>query len=159
MARGTAPQLVKFGPHYPGMLGLTWNGRDLDRHYLVGLELPVWDSIAADLQSHLTNEAIESAVAQLPPTHLALDSARLASALKSRRDDLPQAARKYYRHLAGDVDIQATDASEIVTVERTDDGHAEITVATAEAPDQPYFRRRFDSKETPGGPHLSAWRR
>ncbi len=130
------------------MLGLTWNGRDLDRHYLVGLELPVWDSIAADLQSHLTNEAIESAVAQLPPTHLAIDSARLASALKSRRDDLPKAARRYYRHLAGDVDIQATDASEIVTVERTDDGHAEITVATAEAPDRPYFRRRFDSKET-----------
>lgn len=148
VARGTAPQLVKFGPRYPGMLGLTWNGRDLDRHYLVGLELPVWDSIAADLQSHLTNEAIESAVAHLPPSHLALDSARLASALKSRRDKLPEAARRYYRHLAGEVDLQATDASEIVNVERTDDGHAEITAATAEAPDRPYFRRRFDSKET-----------
>ncbi len=148
VARGTAPQLVKFGPHYPGMLGLTWNGRDLDRHYLVGLELPVWDSIAADLKSHLTNEAIESAVAHLPPSHLAVDSARLASALKSRRDELPEAARRYYRHLAGEVDLQATDASEIVTVERTDDGHAEITAATAEAPDRPYFRRRFDSKET-----------
>src|SRR5262249_41236480 len=87
VARGTAPQLVKFGPHYPPMLGLTWNGRDLDRHYLVGLELPVWDSIAADLQSHLTNEAVESAVAHLPPSNLAIDSARLASALKSRRDE------------------------------------------------------------------------
>jgi len=37
VARGTAPQLVKFGPRYSGMLGLTWNGRDLDR--LTGLLL------------------------------------------------------------------------------------------------------------------------
>jgi len=148
VARGTAPHLVKFGPHYPPMLALTWNGRDLDRHYLVGLELAVWDSIAADLQSHLTNEAIESAVAHLPPAHLALDSARLASALKSRRDELPEAARRYYRHLAGEVDIQATDVAETIHVERTDNGHAEITVATLDARDQPYFRRRFDRRET-----------
>jgi hypothetical protein len=148
IARGAAPQLVKFGPHYPSILGLTWNGRDLDRHYLVGLELPEWDSIAAELQSRLTNEAIESAVAHLPPSNLALDSARLASALKSRRDEMPKAARRYYRHLAGQVDLQATDASEMVSVERTDDGRAEIAVATTDAPDRPYLRRRFDRKET-----------
>ena len=148
VARGTAPQLVKFGPHYPAMLGLTWNGRDLDRHYLVGLELPVWDSIAADLQSHLTDQAIESAVAHLPPSHLALDSARLASALESRRDELPEAARRYYRHLAGQVDIKATDAAETVVVERTNDGHAVVTVAATDALDRPWFRRRFDRNET-----------
>ena len=148
VARGTAPQLVKFGPHYPPMLGLTWNGRDLDRHYLVSVEQPVYDSIAADLQSHLTNEVIESAVAHLPAAHLALDSARLASALKSRRDELPTAARRYYQHLAHEVDIQATDAPEIVQVERTDDGHAEITIAEGDEADSPYFRRRFDRKET-----------
>ena len=84
IARGTAPQLVKFGPHYPGMLGLTWNGRDLDRRHLVGLGWPVWDSIATELKSRLTDQAIESAVAQLPPAYLPLDSARLATALKSR---------------------------------------------------------------------------
>jgi hypothetical protein len=65
-ARGTAPQLVKFGPRYPGMLGLTWNGRDLDRHFLVGVEWSVWDSIANGLQSRLSDPAIESAVAHLP---------------------------------------------------------------------------------------------
>jgi hypothetical protein len=148
VARGTAPQLVKFGPHYPGMLGLTWNGRDLDRHYLVGLEQSVYDSIAADLQSHLTNQVIESAVAHLPRPHLALDSAHLANALKSRRDDLPKAARRYYRHLSGEVDVQATDAPETVVVERTDDGHAEITIAESDKADRPYFRRRFDRAET-----------
>src|SRR5262249_28407510 len=93
-------------------------------------------------------EAIESAVAHLPPSHLALDSARLASALKSRRDEMPEAARRYYRHLAREVDIQATDASEIISVQRTDGGQAEVTVAASNGPDQPWFRRRFDRKET-----------
>ncbi len=148
VARGTAPQLVKFGPKYPGMLGLTWNGRDLDRRFLVGLERQVWDSIAADLQSHLTNSAIESAVAHLPAAYIPIDSARLATALEARRDHLPEAARRYYRHLAGDVDIEATDAPETVVVDRQDGDHAEVTVAISETPSEPYFRRKFDSRET-----------
>src|SRR5262249_48937776 len=90
----------------------------------------------------------ESAVAHLPPSNLAIDSARLASALKSRRDEIPAAARRYYHHLAYEVDLQTTDASETVIVERTNDGHAEITVATTDAFDRPYFRRRFGRSET-----------
>jgi len=148
VARGTAPQLVNFGPGYPGMLGLTWNGRDLDRRYLVGLERPVWDSIAGDLQSRLTDEAIESAVARLPAAYLPLDSMRLAGALKARRDRLPEAAGRYYSHLAREVDVQATDAPEVVVVNRMDDGTAEVTVAAADAPDEPFLRRHFDGRET-----------
>ncbi|HEY8256047.1 MAG TPA: BamA/TamA family outer membrane protein [Gemmatimonadales bacterium] len=148
VARGTAPQLVKFGSGYPGMLGLTWNGRDLDRHFLVGLEWPTWDSIATALQSRLTDKVIESAVGQLPAAYLPLDSARLAGALKSRRDHLPEAARSYYRHLAGEVDIQATDAPEEIVVERRDGGLTEITVAANDARETPYFRRAFDGRET-----------
>jgi hypothetical protein len=148
IARGTAPQLVKFGPHYPGMLGLTWNGRDLDRRHLVGLEWPVWDSIATELQSRLTNEAIESAVAHLPAAYIPLDSARLASALEARRDDLRKGARSYYRHLAGEVDVHATDVPEIVTVEKVGHGLTDLSIATSDAPGQPYFHRRFDRKET-----------
>lgn len=148
VARGTAPQLVKFGQRYPGMLGLTWNGRDLDRHFLVGLERPTWDSLATALQSRLTDDVIESAVGHLPAAYLPIDSVRLARALKSRRDHLPDAARSYYRHLAGEVDIQATDAPEEVVVERRDGGLVQITVAANDAPSTPYFRRTFDARET-----------
>jgi hypothetical protein len=45
-ARQRAPQLTNFGPKYPYMPGATWNGRDLDRRFLVGLDWPVWDSVA-----------------------------------------------------------------------------------------------------------------
>ena len=50
LARLSAPQLVEFSPTYPSMVGLTWNARVLDRRLLSGLEWPVWDSVATDLQ-------------------------------------------------------------------------------------------------------------
>ena len=148
VARGTAPQLVNFGPGYSCMLGLTWNGRDLDRRHLVGLELAVWDSIALDLQARMTDEAIESAVAHLPAPYIPLDSARLAGALKERRDHLPEAARRYYRHLAGEVDLHGTAVPEIVNVKRSRAGTPTSPIAAAGAPGAPWFRRRFDRRET-----------
>jgi hypothetical protein len=151
IARGPSPQFVKFGREYPGMLGLTWNGRELDRRLLVGLERPVWDSIAADLQTRFTDDAIESAVAQLPASYHRIDSVRLADALKQRRDELPEAARRFYRHLAGQVAVHTTDRDELVVAERVDSRFTEVTVAprdsggTAAAP---FYRRRFDHDET-----------
>ncbi len=159
VARGTAPQLVNFGPRYPGMLGLTWNGRDLDRRYLVGLERPVWDSIALDLQSRITDSVIEAAVAHLPDSYLPLDSARLAGALKVRRDDLPKAAGRYYRHLAGEVDVHGTAAREIVRVDRADRRVTEVTIATSDAPGAPYLRPPVRPQGDVGGSALHSARR
>jgi hypothetical protein len=150
VARASAPQLVKFGPSYPGMLGQTWNGRDLDRRFLVPLGLPVYDSIAAELQKRITDSVIESAAARLPPSYVPLDSARLANALKQRRDHLPEAARAYYRHLAGEVDVHGTDQDEVADVHRVDGRFTEVSLAVVEKGDtsEPYFRRRFDHNET-----------
>jgi hypothetical protein len=89
VARASTPQLVNFGPDYSGMLGQTWNGRDLDRRFLVSLERKAWDSLATALQTKLTDEVIESAAARLPASYIPLDSARLADALKRRREELP----------------------------------------------------------------------
>lgn len=151
LARASAPQLVKFGPSYSGMLGQTWNGRDLDRRLLVGLERPVWDSVARELQARLTDSVLESAVARLPPEYLPLDSARLAGALRQRRDHLLDAAAAFYGHLAGEVEVHATDEDELVTVTGEGGRFADVAV-TRMAPDSglgaPYFTRRFDHRET-----------
>jgi hypothetical protein len=151
VARASTPQLVNFGPSYAGMLGQTWNGRDLDRRFLVPLEWPVWDSVAKALQSRLTDEVIESAAARLPPSYRPLDSVRLADALKQRRDELPEAAQHYYRHLVGEVEVHGTDRDEVADVHRVDGRFAEVSLAvvgeSGEAA-EPYFRRRFDHDET-----------
>ncbi len=151
LARGTSPQFVKFGPKYPGMLGLTWNGRDLDRQFLVGLERPVFDSIARALQARFTDQVIESAVAKMPRSYYRIDSARMASALKHRRDLLPKAADRYYRHLGGQVAVSTTDQDEIVVAERVDPRYTEVSVSLRDsggASAAPFYRRRFDHEET-----------
>ncbi|MGH7581372.1 MAG: hypothetical protein ACREM9_14415, partial [Gemmatimonadales bacterium] len=151
VARASAPQLVNFGPDYAGMLGQTWNGRDLDRRLLVSLEADDWDSVATALQARLTDDVFEASAARLPPSYIPIDSARLVDALKARRDELPEAARKFYRHLAGEVEVHGTDQAEIADVHRVNGKITEISLALFGEngePEAPYFRRRFNHDET-----------
>jgi hypothetical protein len=151
VARANAPQLVKFGPEYASTLGQTWNGRDLDRRLLVSLEREDWDSIATALQARLTDSVIEAAAARLPASYLPIDSTRLANALKARRDELPEAAGDFYRHLAGEVDIHGTDQDEVATVHRINGRFTEVSLAAVGEggdPEEPYYTRRFDHEET-----------
>lgn len=150
VARASAPQLVKFGTGYAGMLGQTWNGRDLDRRLLVSLDRDDWDSVATALRSRITDSVIEASAARLPASYLPLDSTRLADALKARRDAIPEAARDFYRHLAGEVEVHGTDRDEVVTVHRRDGRFTEISLAVMEEGQagEPYFTRRFDHDET-----------
>lgn len=151
IARQSAPQLTNFGPNYPYLAGASWNGRDLDRRFLTELDRPAWDSAANELQGALTNAVIEDAVRSLPPEHYRVAGGKLAAALRSRRDQLPEAAQRYYRLLAGQVDVHATDGSDDARVIREADGTVELTLSKGPASSAGkgvYFRRRFDPRTT-----------
>jgi hypothetical protein len=151
LARLSYPQLVEFAPSYPDMAGLTWNARVLDRRLLTGLEWPVWDSITTELKGRLTDQAIDEAVARMPPAIRARDEAWLAGALKQRRDRLGEASLKFYRLLAREAEIQASDKPERVEVARGAGGTLDVAIypAKAKAADAaPLFRRRFDRRDT-----------
>jgi len=150
LTRIFTPQLANFGDEYPNMLGLTWNGRALDRWLLVELEAQTFDSIASEMQRRLSNEVLEDAVARMPDAYLPVDSARMASALKRRRDSLREAARRFFDFLAEEVDIHATDAAELVEVERDRDNSVSVTIGplTEGLRSRPYFSRRFLNSET-----------
>ena len=124
LARLSAPQLVEFSAAYPGIVGLTWNARVVDRRLLGGLEWPVWDSVATALQERLTDAVIDDAVQHLPAELRALNQAALAGALKRRRDQLPLAARRFYRMLASEAEVHASDQAERVEVVHADRPHA-----------------------------------
>jgi hypothetical protein len=147
-ARQTAPQLTNFGPGYSYMPGATWNGRDLDRRFLVELDWPVWDSVANALKSRLTDSVIANAVRALPPEHHQLRGAELAAALRSRRDRLPEAARKFYRVLAEQVDVHATEQADEASVTRLPKGELELTLTGSGSGAEPYFARRFHPDAT-----------
>jgi len=62
---------------------------------------------------------------------------------------LGEMAHDYYRHLAGQVDVNGTDSSERYEVEWLDDGGLRITVAPVGSEEgEPYHARRYKSDET-----------
>lgn len=146
LARQAAPQLTNFAHAYPGPEGATWNGRDLDRRYLVGLEKCAWDVASRDLRAKLTDSVIDAAVRALPPQHYSLIGERLTSWLKARRDQLPAQAERYRLLLAGEVDLHGTAQADRAVV--TGGGNS-VTVELRKAnSDAPFLRRRFFKSET-----------
>jgi hypothetical protein len=152
LARPRQPRFVAFGPEYPRVLGLTWNGWEQDRVLLTGLEWPAWEETARDLQRRLTDEAIERAAHRMPPEYFALDGLRLIEALEKRRDTLPEAARRFYRLLARQVDVHGTDEAELAAIERHGNGDLEVRLAVVgpqgAAASSSFYRRLFHPGET-----------
>jgi len=141
------PILQNYGPRYPSMKGLTLHGWEQDRWLLPHLSWEEWEPIARDIQARITDDVIEQAILALPDEYVALDGDRLRRDLRGRRDRLMEGARKYYEHLAGQVDVQASDATEEVSAEWREDGSLLVEVRDASDP-EPAFSRRFEPGET-----------
>ncbi|HET9041068.1 MAG TPA: hypothetical protein VFN40_12900, partial [Gemmatimonadales bacterium] len=148
LARLSAPQLVEFSASYPSMVGLTWNARVVDRRLLTGLDWPTWDSTVSALQGLITDAVIDDAVRRLPPEFRAQNEAWLSNALKRRRDALPTAARHFYRMLAVEVDVSASDEVEVVDAVRSEGRMLDLTLRPAGDSTEPLFHRRFDRSDT-----------
>ncbi|GMR11960.1 MAG: hypothetical protein BMS9Abin29_0146 [Gemmatimonadota bacterium] len=148
------PQIVSFGPEYPDPLKLNWHAREVDRRFLAGLDAAVWDSVAISIQERLTDEVIASAVRRLPPEMYDIGGPGLERALISRRDLLLSEMRRYYRLLAKQVEIHATNARERAEIVRVDDRFVDVTLSSR---GRVYFRRRFDARDT-DEVRLDMWR-
>ncbi len=158
------PILQRYDADYPFIKGLTLHGWEQDRWLLPALEWSDWEPIVADLQARLDDATIDRAVAALPPEYAALGGARLAHDVRGRRDALPRAARRFYEHLAREVDVQTSDAAHAIDVVRSAGGRTRVTVRplagaaqdaeTGDAADAPaaadrvLFDRTFRSDET-----------
>jgi hypothetical protein len=77
LIRPSQPRLVDFEQDYPNIVGLTWQGRFLDRRHLTTLEWPVWQQVAAELQARLTDPVIEAAVKRMPPEYYRIAGPRM----------------------------------------------------------------------------------
>jgi hypothetical protein len=153
LIRPTLPLLVKFGDAYSDLEGLTFDGWDVDKRLLAELEKPVWDEVAREVKSALTDAVLERAARRMPPEYFAKDGPRLLAALKSRRDRLLEQAERFYRFINGTVDVFCTDQPERVTARREPSGDLELTVHAENPEAAPYFKRRFRKGET-GEVHL-----
>lgn len=146
LVRPSHPDLVDFEAEYPRILGLTWSGRYVDRRHLAELSWPEWEAVARELQSRLTDDVIERAVAAMPPEHHRLEGPSLARRLRARRDALPRAASRFYRMLAREVEVHGSDAADVVEVVPGENGTVLVTLSGAEG--EPRFRRAFRPQHT-----------
>ncbi|OUJ74604.1 hypothetical protein [Hymenobacter crusticola] len=139
-------KLRTFKPHYESIDGLVKNARFIDERALNELTSVQFQKLALDLQSRLTDDAIEKALRRLPPPIYQLEGARTAAALRTRRASLPVAARAYYRLLARQVTVVGTDQAERFVVQRLTDSTTQVQVyATA---NKLMYARTFRSTET-----------
>jgi hypothetical protein len=146
LLRPQLPMLVRFGPNYSNLKGLTFDGWDVDKKLLADLERPLWEGAARELKGELSDTVIEAAARRMPAEYFPRDGPRLIAGLKSRRDALPEQAERFYRYINREVDIFCTEQSERVDARRFDNGDLELTVRAGEG--EPYFRRRFEATVT-----------
>lgn len=122
------PILQNYAPTYPRVKGLTLHGWEQDRWLLPSLEWPVWAETVEEIQASLSDDVIARAVDALPFEYAEIDGARLAADVAGRRDALGEVARRFYLHLARQVDVQLTDAAETVRVEHARGGATRVEV-------------------------------
>lgn len=144
----TTPKWTHFDGDLTHVKALTLASRELDRRFLAELPKPVWDSTVAFVQARLSDEVIARAVGMLPPEIHAYEGRALARALRSRRDQLPRAARGFYRQVARVVEVRGTDKAERLDVEHHADRSVEVRLTRKRKPDEPHFRRVFQPDDT-----------
>jgi hypothetical protein len=137
---GPAPYLVRFGSGRLPVAGLVWYSRDLDRELLTGLEWATWDSVVSAVQARLSDAVIDSAAAEMPASVGDEARRRLAARLRSRRERLPDAARRFYLSLAAEADLHGTHAAERITVTGTPEGAVRVELGATS--------RQFEPSET-----------
>ena len=115
------PILQKYGPKYPFMRGLTLHGWEQDRWLLPHASWEEWEATARDIQGRINDEVIDRAIAALPNEYQELAGERLRVDLRGRRDRMVEGARAFYEHLAGQVAVRASDATEQVTIQYDND--------------------------------------
>ena len=151
IGRDRDPRFQNYGPEYPGLDGLCFNGRHQDRRLLAEPTRQDYVDAASFLSSRVTDGVIDSAVAMMPEEWRAIDGSRLAKDLKRRRDGLPLIANRFYEYMARSVDLFLTEQADDVDIQRGPKGEVEIDVRPLERPDpldDPWFHRVFHSSET-----------
>jgi hypothetical protein len=141
-----------FNARYGNLEWLNYSARFIDPVLLNRLPRARWVEIATAAKAALTDAVIDEAMASWHAEAYALDGARVAAALKSRRDTLVEAAAGYYEVLSRDVDVVGSRGDDLFELWFNPDGSVRVVVrpkagAGSDAP-PPYFERVFEPAET-----------
>ncbi len=143
--------LSHFDDEFGDVVGLNLAATSLDRQLLSELDWDEWEETGKFIQDALSDDVIDQAVKEMPDKAVQLTGEEIARKLKSRRDNLQPALRKYYEALSKHVDIAGSENHEYFVVNRLDDGSTDITVFKAQEDggiEQKIYHRLFDPAVT-----------
>ncbi len=130
----------------------TYEERGLDRLFTNQLTMADWELIAKNLQASLTDDVIETAVKKLPPEIYEISGEKVINALKSRREQIPEYATKYYRFLAKEVEIVGTTGTEYYEVNHMNENETSVQLFNKTKDGnkkmKPFYSRTFLASET-----------
>lgn len=116
-----------FGYGFKDVVGLNLSGITLDRTLTSKVSREEWLRIAQDIKQSITDQVIEQAVQRWPEPVRKLSADEIKAKLKSRREELPEAAAEYYDFLAQYVDITGSDKHEQFIIERRNNEEVQVT--------------------------------
>ncbi len=152
MVRSVVPRFMRYTGEYPKRIeGLTTNNYDVTRWLLADVEWPEYEEVARELVAQMTDAAIDQAMHRMPPEWYAIDGAQMTKDLRQRRDGIVAYARKFYLHLADQVDVRGTDQADLASIQHFEDGSLLLTLAPLNedgSAGTPYYSRRFLPSET-----------
>lgn len=126
---------------------LTVNSQFIDKRALSEVTRAQFDSLAVELQQSITDEAIAKGVQQYPEAVYKLVGEETQRKLISRRNQLREAAAKFYEVLAEEVLVVGTDEEDSFEVKRLNDEETEVTVRR-ESDKMVTYHRVFKRSET-----------
>ena len=140
-----------FKKKFDNLKSMNFKNRSMDRWLTNSYCREQWMAEAVKLQSMMTDEIIDAAVAQLPEEVRPLSGPRIKEVLQARRAQLPAAIEKYYLMLAKVIDIVGSNSKEIFEVTRHPNGDVLVEVfklTKKEKKGKKYFSRLFKKGET-----------
>jgi len=141
----------QFNNNPKNALAYTINASFLDERALNAQSQNNFREAARELKTALTDEAIDWAVKQFPPSVYQLVGPETARILKNRRNQLLQIADAYYAILAKQVVIAGTDEKEKFEITRLPGGKTKVRIfaqSDADTISRLYYQRVFTSAQT-----------
>ncbi|HEY0055806.1 MAG TPA: metallophosphoesterase, partial [Pedobacter sp.] len=144
------PDLQSFEYEIKDVAKLSIAARNLDRNFLNKLTRQQWLQTAFDVQTKLTDKVIEDAAGKMPPEVFNTSGKEIIDKLKSRRNNLTEAAEEYYAELSKEVTYTGTNKHEFVLIENRGEFTtlSVMKINSERKTDTKVYERTFLSDET-----------
>jgi hypothetical protein len=138
--------LVGFRHNLSKIKQLNFKSWKFDQTFINDLDREQWIETISEVQNRLTDNVIEEAIKKLPPEVYPISGAQIISKLKNRRNQLMDAALKYYDYISRSVTFTGTDQSETYKVSSKGDNLIVEVYATKDG--RLLHQRSVNKKET-----------